>query len=43
MLLNFTTENYMQQIVLTWKEDDAYADQIVERIINSVELKKAEK
>lgn len=42
VLLNFTTENYMHQIVLTWREHDTYADQIVERIINSVELKKAE-
>ena len=42
VLLNFTTENYMQQVVLTWKEHDNYADQIMERIINSIELKKAE-
>ncbi len=42
VLLNFTTENYMQQVVLTWKEQDNYADQIMERIINSIELKKAE-
>lgn len=42
VLLLFTTENYMHQIVLTWKEHDTYANQIMERIINSVELKKAE-
>jgi hypothetical protein len=42
VLLNFTAENYMHQIVLTWREHDLYADQIVERILNSVELKKAE-
>jgi hypothetical protein len=42
VLLNFTAENYMTQIVLTWREHDSYADQIVERILNSVELKKAE-
>jgi hypothetical protein len=42
VLLNFTAENYMHQIVLTWREHDSYADQIVERILNSVELKKAE-
>ena len=42
VLLNFTAENYMHQIVLTWREHDTYADQIVERIINSVELKKGE-
>jgi hypothetical protein len=42
VLLNFTAENYMHQIVLTWREHDTYADQIVERIVNSIELKKAE-
>jgi hypothetical protein len=42
VLLNFTAENYMHQIVLTWREHDSYADQIIERILNSVELKKAE-
>jgi len=29
----------MQQIIMTWRQDDAYADQIIERILNSVELK----
>ena len=24
--------------ILTWKEDDVYADQIMERVLNSVEL-----
>lgn len=42
VMLNFTAENYMHQIVLTWRERDTYADQIAERIVNSVELKKAE-
>ena len=38
-LFFFTTENIVQQIVLTWKEDDVYSDQIIERVINSIELK----
>jgi len=41
--LSFTAENkIMQQIIMTWRQDDAYADQIIERILNSVELKPAE-
>lgn len=42
VLLQFVSENVLQQIVLTYHEDDVYSDEIVERIINSVELKKAE-
>lgn len=38
-LFFFTTENIVQQIVLMWKEDDVYSDQIIERVINSIELK----
>ena len=41
--LSFTAENkVMQQIIITWRQDDVYADQIVERILNSVELKEPE-
>jgi len=41
--LSFTAENkIIQQIIITWRQDDVYADQIVERILNSVELKPAE-
>ncbi|WP_299550738.1 BatD family protein [Seonamhaeicola sp.] len=42
VILGFTAENVIQQIMLTWREHDVYADQIVERILNSVELKKEE-
>lgn len=42
IILGFTAENVIQQIALTWRADDVYADEIVERILNSVELKKAE-
>lgn len=41
-ILQFTSENVLQQIVITSAKDDVYADQMVERILNSVELKKAE-
>ncbi len=36
--LSFTTENVVQQIVLMWKADDVYADDIIKRIIDSIEL-----
>ncbi|RLD28532.1 MAG: hypothetical protein DRI75_06400 [Bacteroidetes bacterium] len=42
VLLGFTTENILQTIMLTWKGNDVYADQIVERILNSIELIKIE-
>jgi len=41
-ILSFTTQNILQQIILTWKSNDVYADQITERIINSLELKPKE-
>nr|WP_245234883.1 BatD family protein [Tamlana crocina] len=41
-ILLFNSENVIQQIMLVWKLDDTYAEQMVERILNSVELKKAE-
>ena len=40
ILLHFTSENVLQQIVITYPKDDSYADQTVERILNSIELKK---
>ena len=42
IILAFTAENILQQIMLIWKEDDVYANEIMERVVNSVELKKAE-
>lgn len=42
VILAFTSENVLQQVVLSWKNDDIYAEQIMERILNSVELKKVE-
>ncbi len=35
-------EKIMQQIMITWTDDDVYAEETVERILNSIELKKAE-
>lgn len=43
ILLGFSTPNLLQQVILTWKEEDVYADQIVERILNSIELIKLTK
>ena len=42
LLLGFTTENILQTLMITWKDNDVYADQIVERILNSIELIKLE-
>jgi len=42
LLLGFTTENILQTIMITWKDNDVYADQIAERILNSIELIKLE-
>ena len=38
VVLGFSTPNLLQQVVLIWKEDDIYADQIVDRILQSIEL-----
>ncbi|NNK82674.1 MAG: hypothetical protein HKO92_06100 [Flavobacteriaceae bacterium] len=42
VILGFTTQNLIQQVVLIWKQDDTYADTIIERILNSIELIKLE-
>nr|WP_245977154.1 BatD family protein [Ichthyenterobacterium magnum] len=39
VMLQFTAENVLQQIIITSANNDNYADQIIERILNSVELK----
>ena len=38
MILSFTTETVIQQIVLVWRSDDVYAQDIIDRIVASVEL-----
>ncbi|MDB2462901.1 BatD family protein [Algibacter sp.] len=42
VILGFTAESVIQQVMLFYKEQDIYAEQMVERILNSVELKPAE-
>ena len=39
MLLSFSNQkNVLQQIILTWPDNDDYADEMVERIVDSIEL-----
>ena len=42
VFLAFTTEHILQQIVLVWDAEDRYAEDIMERVLNSVELKKVD-
>ncbi|WP_232735115.1 hypothetical protein [Olleya sp. Bg11-27] len=42
VILSFANEQVMQQIIITYLKDDIYLDQVVERIIASVELKEKE-
>lgn len=42
VMLHFTSTNVLQQIFVTSPNDDEYADQMVDRILNSIELKPAE-
>lgn len=41
ILLHFTAENIVQEIIITFHKGDEYAEEIVERILNSVELNPA--
>ena len=41
-LLIFVAESYTQELFISWPSDDPYSKQIAERVINSVELQKAE-
>ena len=38
-LFSFSNENVLQQIIITWPDNDDYADEMVQRIIDSIELK----
>lgn len=38
MLLFSNQQNVLQQVIVTWPRDDDYADKVVERILDSVEL-----
>lgn len=39
IILSFGGKGFQQQVVLTWLEDDVYAQQIVDRILSTVEVK----
>ena len=42
VLLQFTADNLLQQIELTYRDDDSYANEIIDKIIETIELKKDE-
>ncbi|WP_299333348.1 hypothetical protein [uncultured Psychroserpens sp.] len=42
VILVFTAENVLQQIVLVWDNQDEYTNDTIDRIIDSIELKKVE-
>ncbi|MDX1470117.1 MAG: BatD family protein [Flavobacteriaceae bacterium] len=39
VILAFSAENVIQEILLTWQSEEDYADEIMEKIIGSIELK----
>ncbi len=41
-ILSFNAANVVQEVLLIWKDEDRYADEIMQRVINSIELKKPE-
>ena len=38
-ILSFGGKGFMQQVVITWEDGDEYAEQIVDRILNSLDVK----
>lgn len=38
-MFQFTTGNIVQEIIMTWPQDDNYASETIQRIIDSIELK----
>ncbi len=38
-ILSFGGKGFMQQIIITWEDGDEYAEQIVDRILSSLEVK----
>ncbi|NQX86496.1 MAG: hypothetical protein HRT67_11445 [Flavobacteriaceae bacterium] len=42
IILGFTSGNILQNVILIWKTNDTYAEAIVERMMNSIELLKLE-
>ena len=43
VILNFAAKNVLQQAILIHREDDKYAKEMADRIINSIEVKKEDK
>ena len=39
VILSFGGKGFQQQVLLTWQEDDTYAQEIVDRILKTVEVK----
>jgi hypothetical protein len=38
IILGFSTDTLLQQLIIIWDKEDSYADKITKRIISSVEL-----
>ena len=38
-ILTFGGKGFIQQVVITWEEEDEYAEQIVDRILGSLDVK----
>ena len=38
IILGFSTDTLLQQLIIIWDKEDTYADEITKRIIASVEL-----
>jgi hypothetical protein len=38
ILVFFANDNVLQQVIITWPDDDNYAEEVVERIVNSIEV-----
>jgi len=39
VILSFGGKGFQQQLLLTWQDDDTYAQEIIDRILNTVEVK----
>ncbi|MEH6408375.1 MAG: hypothetical protein V7767_13950, partial [Leeuwenhoekiella sp.] len=40
LMVSFTSPGVVQQIIVAWREDDKYAKEIADRVIDSAELQK---
>ena len=39
IILSFGGKGFLQQVLLTWLKDDVYAEEIIQRILNSIDVK----